>query len=202
MSTLTRKVPVVTYTLLPIFEMKISNRKAAEKCRELAKLEAEALLKTKAENDERLALKKALRAEITETHVVPFTFFQKKLEKKIEQEKAREVALVEARHQKAIEQDLIRTERDWAYRMMRFHEEVGNAKVVPIDIMSLPLLYENTAITKTELLACEHEMVPVMQKFAKLIGFETEVDQFEDITALVLQKPYPYWQYAFSGEKK
>ena len=147
-------------------------------------------------------MKKAVREEIALTHVVPLSFFQKKLEKRAEQEKAKETALVEAKRQKAMAEDLIRTERDSAYRMKRFYEEVGNAKVVPIDIMKLPALYENTRITKTELFAVEPEMVPIMEKFAKIIGFDVEVDQFEDMTALVLQKPYPYWQYAFSGEKK
>ena len=41
-----------------------------------------------------------------------------------------------------------------------------------------------------------------VREIAKTIGFDVEVDGFEEMTALVLWKPYPYWHYAFFGGKK
>lgn len=190
MSTKEKKVPAVTYALLPYFERQKSNKERVREYRAMARRSEYALRKAKEENDERLAEKK-LRCE---RKIVPFSYFQKKKEE-------RDFALVEKARQKRIERDNLREKMDWAYRMMRFQEEIELAKVIPIEIKKLPELFEKSMIGKAELLECEKPLVPVLEKFAKTIGFDVEVDDFEEMTALVLCKPYPYWHYAYSGKK-
>ena len=190
MSTLHKTVPVVTYTLLPYFERKISNKKRAVEYRAMAKKSEYAIRKAKEENDKRLAEK----AERCERKIVPFSYLKEKIEK-------RNALLVEKYKQKRIAQDNLCEERDWAYRMVRFQEEIRDAKIVPIEVKKLPVLFEKSKIGKAELLECEKPLVPVLVKFAKTIGFDVEVDDFEEMTALVLWRPFPYWHYAYSGKK-
>jgi hypothetical protein len=190
MSAKHKTVPVVTYTLLPEFERKVSNKKRVIEHRAIAKRSERALEKAKEENDKRLAEKK-IRYERKN---IPFSYLKEKIEK-------RNCALVEKVKQKTIERDNLREARDRAYRLMRFQEEISLARVVPIEIKKLPALFEKSKIGKAELLTCEKLLVPVLSKFAKTIGFDVEVDDFEEMTALVLRKPFPYWHYAYSGKK-
>ena len=190
MSTLHKTVPVVTYELLSYFERKVSNKKHAVLYRAMAKKSEYALKKMKEENDKRLFEKKTR----SERKIVPFSYLKEKIEK-------RNALLVEKYKQKRIAQDNLREERDWAYRMMRFQEEISLAKVVPIEVKKLPGLFEKSKIGKAELLECEKPLVSILVKFAKTIGFDVEVDDFEEMTALVLWRPFPYWHYAYSGKK-
>jgi hypothetical protein len=191
MGTTKKKVPVVTYELLPVFERKANNAKVAAEYRAEEKKLQNSLFKTKEENERRLAEKKALYQRI----VVPFSVFE-------ERAKRRELALVEKYKQKRIQEDILREERNWAYQVAKFYEMIQLEKVVPIEIRALPELYKKSEIGKAELIECEKSIVPVLTKFAQIIGFEVELDEFEEMTALLLWKPYPYWMYAFSGEKK
>ena len=191
MSTIQRTVPVVTYTLFSYFERKVTNKRLEKDYRAEAKKSEYALQKAKEENDKRLAEKKARRERV----VVPFSYLKEKMEK-------RDFELVEKYKAKRLAEDNLRAERDWAYRMMRFQEEIELAKVVPIEVKKLPGLFEKSKIGKAELLECEKPLVDILVKFAKTIGFDVEVDGFEEMTALVLWKPYPYWHYAFFGGKK
>ncbi len=74
--------------------------------------------------------------------------------------------------------------------------------MVPIEVNRLPLLFEQIRIGQRELLGCEPHLASVLIKFAKTVGFDVELDEWEDASALLLRKPYPYWHFAFSGEKK
>lgn len=190
MSAIEKKVPVVTYTLLPEFERKVSNKKRAVEYLAMAKKSERALQKVKEENDKRLTEKKVR----CERKIVPFSCLQEKIEK-------RNILLVEKYKQKQLAEDNLREEKDWAYRMIRFQEEISLAKVIPIEIKKLPELFGKSMIGKAELLECEKPLVEILIKFAKTIGFDVEVDDFEEMVALVLWKPYPYWHYAYSGKK-
>ncbi len=202
MSTLLRKVSVVTYTLLKKVEAKKRQRKIAESYRLAAKEHEAALLKTKLENEKRLAEKKAIREGINKTHVIPVFFLEEKRAKKEAQKKAREFAMVEQYRQKKLAEDICREQKEWTYRMKQFKKELRFLKVVPIEAKKLPEMFREGTIGKAELLECEEEIVLVLVKLAKTVGFDVEIDEWEDKTALLLWKPYPYWMYAFSGEKK
>ncbi|MFA5830445.1 MAG: hypothetical protein WC878_01310 [Candidatus Paceibacterota bacterium] len=191
MSTRKKTVPVVTYALLPIFERKLSNKKAAREYRaELLKREA-CILKTKEENDKRLEEKRARRERV----IVPFSYLQEKI-------KERDNALAEKRKQEKLEQDILREERDWAYRMMRFEEEIQLEKIVPIDVKLLPALFKESDIGKAHCIECEEAVLSSLRKFAEIVGFDVEFDGEGDLPALVLWKPYPYWREAFSDKKE
>jgi len=202
MSTLLRKVPVVTYTLLERVEAQKRQRKIAESYRAAAKEYEAALLKTKLENEKRLAEKRAIREEIERTHVIPPLVLEEKREKKEAQKKVREFALVEQYRQKRLAEDILRAQKEHTFRMKRFRKEMRLARVVPIEIKRLPVMFDESVIGKAELLECEKPLVSVLANFARVVGFDVELDEWEDKTAVILWKPYPYWRYAFSGEKK
>jgi hypothetical protein len=191
-----KKVPVVTYILLPEFERKLSNKKRALEYRAMAKKSERALQKAKEENDKRLLKKRERYAR----KIVPFSCLQEKWLEKEKQEKAREVLLEEKIKKQKLEQANVEEKNDWANRMKKFRKEILHAGV-RAEAKKLPFIFQHSEIGKAELLECEKSLVPVLTKVAKIVGFDVEVDDFEEMTALVLWRPYPYWHYAYSGKK-
>ncbi|MCX6738570.1 MAG: hypothetical protein NT098_00770 [Candidatus Parcubacteria bacterium] len=204
MSTKQKKVPVVTYTLLE----KIETRKTQkEKQRTLetsyragAKKQQVLLQKQKAEREQLHEVKRILREEIKRTHVIPSFVFENKRKKVEDQKKALEFSFVEQHRQKKLAEDILKEQKEQAFRLKQFRKELHLAKVVPLEVKKLSVLFEESEIGKAQLLECEKEVVPVLQKLAKIVGFDVELDEFGDKTALIMWKPYPYWRYAFSNK--
>jgi len=202
MSTLLRKVPVVTYTLLERVEAQTRQRKIAESYRAAAKEYEAALLKTKLENEKRLAEKRAVREEIKRTHVIPTFFLEEKRAKKVEEKKLREFAMVEHHRQKKLAEDLLREQKEWTERLKQFKKEVSSSKVVPLVAKRLPSVFQESDIGKDTYIECETPLVPILSTLAKIVGFDVDTCECGDSSVLFFRKPYPYWRYAFSGGKR
>ncbi len=205
MSTKQEKVPVVTYALLEKIEtrktQKEKQRKLESSYRAGAKKQEALLLKQRAERERLRAVKEELREEIRRTHVIPSFILERKRAKKEEQKKAKEFAFVERHRQKKLAEDILQEQKEQAFRSKQFRKELRLAKTVPLEIKRLPLLFEESEIGKAQLLECEKTIVPLLVKLAKIVGFDVELDEFGEKTALILWKPYPYWRYAFSDKK-
>jgi hypothetical protein len=195
MSTTQTKVPVVTYTLLPVFERKLSNKKLAEEQRVKMRGEEAALLEAKEENDKRLSEKKALYKRV----IVPFSVFQEKAKER----KAREDEIEEARRQQRLEQDILLEQKEWTEKMKEFKKEVRLAKVVPHVVNYLPTAFQESEIGKEYSLEidCGEVVVPTIIKLAQIVGFDVGMTEREGKITLLLRKPYPYLREAFSDKK-
>ena len=191
MSTRKKTVPAVTYALLPVFERKLSNKNAAKEYRAKSLKKEKALLNTKEENDKRLLEKRIRRERV----IVPFSYLKGKIDE-------RDTALDEKQKRETLEQNILLEERDWAYRMMRFEEEIQSEKIIPIDVRMIPVLFKKSDIGKAHFIECEKEVIPSLSKFAKITGFDIELDEEGDLPALILWKPQPSWETDFSDKKK
>jgi hypothetical protein len=191
MSTMTKKMPVVTYKLLTVFERKLSNKKVAEE--HLAKIrDAEIVLReAKEENEKRLAEKKVLRQEIKRTHVIPSSFLEQKREKKRAEKLMFAESFENCLEESRLEQSYARTAAEKAEQMKKLKEKIRLEKIIPIGVKKLLARFEEIDVEKVETLECEKLLGPVLATFARTIGFVVKKIEKEGKTDLEIKRPYP-----------